>query len=768
MRVPHSTYRVQLSADFTLHDAAERLPSLHEFGVDWVYLSPILQAADGSTHGYDVVDHDRIDAARGGADGLSALSREARRLGMGVLVDIVPNHMGIAVPRENHAWWDVLAHGRGSAYADWFDIDWVVADRLRIPVVGDDDLLPDGRIANLKVVGDELHYHENRYPLAAGTADADPQVAHARQSYELVGWRRADSDLTYRRFFGISTLAGLRVEDPAVFAATHREIGRWFTEGLVDGLRVDHPDGLRDPAEYLARLRALTGGAYLLVEKILEPGEELPRWECEGTTGYDTLGLIDRVLTDPAGERPLSRIADELAGAPVDWASMVHGTKRAVADGILGSEVRRLVRELTSPAEASAPSAESLADGLAELLACFPVYRSYLPLGREYLDEAAAAARSRRPELVGTIDWLVGVLSDERTAPAARFQQTSGMVMAKGVEDTAFYRYSRLSSLNEVGGDPSVFSLTPEQFHAAMIRRQHDWPHAMNALTTHDTKRGEDTRARITALAEYPAEWQKMLEVLSPLAPGRDRSLGNLVNQAVIGSWPASVDRLTAYAVKAAREASTVTSWTDNDERYEQEIRRYVEALESVHPGREIGHFVAMLEPSRRANVLGAKLLNLMIPGVPDVYQGSEGIETSLVDPDNRRPIAWETLRSLQHQVRRPVGGDDSVETCKARLVREGLRLRRDHPELLSRYTPIVAHGAAGHHLLGFDRGGAIAVITRLARSLADRGGWGSTTAELPPGRWRDLLTGSVIVGGEVPVGSVLAQLPVALLVKEA
>lgn len=800
MRVPSSTYRLQLTADFTLHDAADRLADLADFGVDWIYLSPILQAAEGSTHGYDVVDHDRVDAARGGPDGLAALSREARRLGMGVLVDIVPNHMGIAVPAENRAWWDVLRHGRSSAYADWFDIDWAAADRIRIPVVGDDDLRPDGHIANLRVVDGELRYHDNRYPLAPGTdTGGTPAQVHARQSYELVGWRRADHELSYRRFFAINTLAGVRVEDPDVFTATHREIGRWFSEGLVDGLRIDHPDGLRNPAEYLARLRELTGGAYLLVEKILEPGEELPRWQCEGTTGYDSLALVDRVLTDPDGERPLGQLAARLAGEALDWQQLIHDTKRAFADRTLGSEVRRIARDLRadqgstahpapgtgSPAQPAAATAQPATgsparpaagpdaaeysmqeDAIAELLTCFPVYRSYLPHGREHLHQAAARARQLRPDLSAEIDRLLPVLADPATRAAARFQQTSGMVMAKGVEDTAFYRYSRLTSLNEVGGDPSIFAVTPQEFHTAMQRRQQDWPHAMNALTTHDTKRGEDTRARITALAEYPAEWAALLEVLSPIAPGRDRTLGNLVNQAVIGSWPASIDRLTDYAIKAAREAGTITTWTDNDERYEREIRRYIEALESVHPGREIEQLVSTLEPSRRANVLGAKLLNLMMPGVPDVYQGSEGIETSLVDPDNRRDVPWETLGSLHHRVRRPVRASDSVEVCKARIVREALLLRRSRPELFTSYAALEASGPSAQHFLGFDRGGAIAAVTRIPRTLQLQG-WAGTTVRLPSGDWRDLLTGAV-VRGDVPIESLFAELPVSLLTKES
>ena len=478
MRTPRNTYRLQVTEDFDLFEAARRLPYLHDLGVDWVYLSPLLAAEPGSAHGYDVVAHDRIDPARGGEEGLAALSKEARRLDMGVLVDIVPNHVGVATPVENAWWWDLLQHGQASAHAAAFDVDWTAGGgRIRIPVVGDDDQAPGGGpIANLDVVEGELRYHGHRFPIAPGTEGDDAQEVHARQHYELVNWRVADHGLNYRRFFAVNTLAAIRVEDRAVFDESHVEIRRWFDEGLVDGLRVDHPDGLREPGRYLDELAELTGGAYVLVEKILHPGEDLPSsWATAGTTGYDALALLDRVLTDPAAREPLDLLETRLRRAPVDWEQMVHDTKRAVADGILGSEVRRIVRELSSvvevrrpstpeprnPATDAGPPEDRLIDAVAELLACFPVYRSYLPEGRAHLDEAFARARTHRPDLAGTLDELRPRLSDPEAPAALRFQQTSGMVMAKGVEDCAFYRWSRLTSLNEVGADPGVFSITP-------------------------------------------------------------------------------------------------------------------------------------------------------------------------------------------------------------------------------------------------------------------------------------------------------------------
>src|SRR3954454_10372243 len=493
MRVPASTYRLQITADFTLDDAASVLPYLHDLGVDWVYLSPILRAEPGSEHGYDVVDHGQVDPARGGAQGLAALSAEARRLGMGLLVDVVPNHMGVATPRENAWWWDLLARGRDSSYADAFDVDWDAGGgRILLPVVGDDD---EGAV-RVDLAEGVVRYHEHVFPLAPSVEPVEtaPEAVLARQHYELVSWRRGDAELNYRRFFSISTLAGIRVEEPRVFEQSHAEIARWFGEGLVDGLRVDHPDGLRDPAAYLDGLARLSGGAYVVVEKILEPGERLePGWATAGTTGYDVLGVIDRVLVDPAGQAPLTALENRLRGEPLDWHALVHDRKRVVADTTLRAEVRRLAREVVE-AGAGTPDAD-LVDALAEVLACFPVYRSYLPAGRAHLDAALSEARRRRPDLAATLDSLAPVLGDPTAPAAAGFPQSSGAVMAKGVEDCASYRSARLTSLTEVGGDPSTFAVTVEEFHAAMAERQRSWPLAMTATTTHDTKLSEDTRA---------------------------------------------------------------------------------------------------------------------------------------------------------------------------------------------------------------------------------------------------------------------------------
>ncbi|HEX2892371.1 MAG TPA: malto-oligosyltrehalose synthase [Marmoricola sp.] len=784
--VPANTYRLQITADFDLVEAARQLPYLHDLGVDWVYLSPLLAAEPGSTHGYDVVDFSRIDASRGGAEGLAALSTEARRLGMGVLVDIVPNHVGVATPANNPWWWDVLTHGRDSKHAAAFDIDWDFGGgRLRIPVLGDDDVPgEDEPIGHLELIDGELSYHGTRFPVAPGSADdaADPTTVHARQHYELVSWRRADSDLNYRRFFSISTLAGVRVEDPAVFAAAHEEIGRWFDERLVDGLRVDHPDGLRDPRGYLDHLGRLTGRAYVLVEKILEPGEGLPSdWATAGTTGYDVLGVIDRVLVDPRAETTLDALDTRLRGQDLDWEREVHDRKLEVAHRTLLSETRRIVREL--PDSVDAP-AERVEDVVAELLASFEVYRSYLPDGREWLDRAVERAREHRPDLAPVLDQLAPVLSDTEAPAALRFQQTSGMVMAKGVEDCAFYRYPRLTSLNEVGGDPGTFALPVEDFHATMAHRQEHWPDAMTTLTTHDTKRSEDVRARITALAEIAEAWATTLGLLLERAPVPDAAFGSLLWQAILGAWPDSPygdppedlrPRLHAYAEKAMREAGDHTTWTDPDSAYEAAVHAAVDAAFDDSQVRAL--LAQLLDQVARpgwSNGLTAKLVAITAPGVCDVYQGSELWEQSLVDPDNRRPVDYDRRRELLDVVDGtgapggPTGlGDSGV--AKLWVVRNALRLRRDRRELFTGYTPLSASGPAADHLVGFDRGGAITLATRLPLGLDRAGGWGETTLTLPDGRWRDLLAAADagLLEGRVELASVLDPLPVALLVRE-
>lgn len=759
-----SSYRIQISSDFTLRDAAQILGYLHRLGAGWVYLSPLLEAEPGSAHGYDVIDHTRVDASRGGPDALREFCDAAHGFGMRVLVDIVPNHVGIATPRLNAWWWDVLTHGRDSAYAGHFDIDWAAGGgRVRIPVLGDDQ-----ETSELRVEDGELRYYEHGFPIAPGTEGGTPSEVHDRQHYELVSWRRADSELNYRRFFAVNSLAGIRVEDERVFDDSHVEIGRWLREGLVDGLRVDHPDGLADPGAYLQRLSQLAEGKPIWVEKILEGDERMPDWPVDGTTGYDALALIDRVFVDPAGEEPLTALSDALdeRGEPTDWPALVHDRKRAVADSILNSEVRRIAR-LLDGGEAQEPTV----DAIAELAAWFPVYRSYLPFGADRLREARDAALASRPDLADDLERVCARLTDPADPAAVRFQQTSGMIMAKGVEDNAFYRYTRLISLTEVGADPAEFSVPVADFHERQLDRWSRLPESMTTLSTHDTKRGEDTRARIAALAELPDAWERFLREVAGRASIGAGSLENGLWQAAVGAWPISRERLREYALKAAREAGTRTSWTDADERFEQRLLDLVDAAydDEVVRG-EVEAISARIERAGASNGLGAKLLQLLSPGLPDVYQGSERWEQSLVDPDNRRPVGFEAADALLAHIDEGWLPDiDSSGAAKVLVTSRALRLRRDRPELFTTYRPVAATGARAGHLVGFDRGGAIALATRLPIGLERAGGWADTTIDLGRQRMRDELTGRELTGrefaGVTPLARIFERYPVALLV---
>lgn len=769
--IPRSTYRLQIREGFDLHAAADLVPYLHALGADWVYLSPLLVASAGSDHGYDVIDHSTIDPARGGPAGLDALSTAAHGADMGVLVDIVPNHVGVAVPKENRWWWDLLAHGQQSRYAEAFDVDWAFAPRLRIPVLGSD--------ATLTVVDGELDYFGTRFPIAPGSEGGTPEEVHDRQHYELVDWRRADAELNYRRFFAVNSLAAIRVEVPWVFDQSHTEIGRWFAEGLVDGLRVDHPDGLLNPGEYLDDLARLTGSAYVLVEKILEGHERLPaHWQAAGTTGYDALADIDRILVDPAGRVALDDLDARLHGGAVAWADLIHETRRGIADGILRSEVLRIARLVPDIEPADGPplagsvasrsdvAAERVGDGIAELCACFPVYRSYLPYGVEHLEQAAADAARRRPELAPTIDALVDVLRDPGHPAALRMQQTTGMVMAKGVEDTAFYRTSRLASLTEVGADPDEFSIDLREFHRRQEERHGTFPASQTALSTHDTKRGEDVRARIDVLSEVPQRWLATITRIRELVPLGDGPFENLLWESVVGAWPASAQRLHAYAEKASREAGTATGWAAPNTEFEAGMHAAIDRL--FEPGElrdAVEDIVEVVRMPGWSNSLAAKLIQLTAPGVPDVYQGSELWETSLVDPDNRREVDFDhRLRILQSIDDGALPEIDETGAAKLLVTTRALRLRRDRPELFTRYAALTAVGPAAGHLIAFDRGGAVTLATRLPVGLAARGGWADTVVLLPGRPVTDVLTGATLPGGALRVADVLHRYPVGLL----
>ena len=744
MNVPSSTYRLQLRPEFTFADATGVVDYLRELGVGAAYVSPVLDAAPGSTHGYDVVDPTRVRPALGGAAGLRALAARLRAAGLGLVVDIVPNHLSVAGP-ENRWWWDVLRHGRGSAYASYFDIDWS-RGRLLLPVLGSDE-----DIAKLTVEGDELGYDDHRFPIAPGTGDGTPKQVHDRQHYELVDWRRGNAELNYRRFFDITTLAAVRVEDPAVFAATHDEVLRWVADGDVTGLRVDHPDGLVDPGGYLRRLRVAAPDAWLVVEKILHPGEALPAgWPVDGTTGYDALREICGVFVDPAGE--------PAADPPFD--AVRHEASRLVTDTILVAEIRRIAAQVKD-----VDDVENATDAVAELLAAFPVYRSYLPEHGAYLTSAFESARRARPDLAPALAAIERqILAGGELA--SRVQQTSGMVVAKGTEDTAFYRYTRFVALNEVGGAPDRFGVGVAEYHAAAAARAAGWPATMTALSTHDTKRSEDVRARLAVLAELPGEFADAVDRWSARHGIDEPSLNLLAWQTLVGAWPISAERLAGYLLKAAREAKIRTTWTDNDEVFEAAVTAWPSDVLADHElADDVRRFVARITTPGWSNALGQKLLQLAGPGVPDVYQGTELWDYSLVDPDNRRLVNFAPRRELLARIADGWLPDlDDSGAAKLLVTHRTLTLRRDRPDLFTGYRALSAEGPAAPNAIAFARSaGLVAVATRLPVRLAVDGGWRDTVLPLPGGKWTDVLTGNPV--DRLPrLAELLARYPVALL----
>jgi (1->4)-alpha-D-glucan 1-alpha-D-glucosylmutase len=758
---PASTYRLQLGPNLTFAGAAELIPYLQDLGAGALYTSPVLAAAPGSTHGYDVVDPTTASPALGGPEHFSHLAHQLSEAGLGLVVDIVPNHMGIAVPAANPAWWDVLRLGRASPYARFFDVDWDRAP-IMVPVLAD-----AGSVADLTVADGQLAYHDLRFPIAPGTEGGTPQQVHERQHYRLTDWRRANSELNYRRFFDITTLAAVRLEDPEVFAATHATVLRWVAAGRVTGLRVDHPDGLADPGGYLRRLAAAAPSAWRVVEKILGPDEPLPAaWPVHGTTGYDALRLVCGLFVDPDGEPALTAFAAEQCGEQ-DLREMEYTAKRWVAEHILRAEIRRIARVATRKTIDSSDAEPAII----ELLASFPVYRSYLADGEpEALQTAAAEAARRQPALTAAIAALVRQMTgDPEGELAERVQQTAAMVMAKGVEDTVFYRYNRFIALNEVGGDPGRFGVPPEEFHRRAAAVSH--PRSMTALSTHDTKRSEDVRARLAVLSELPGEFADAVRRWSARAGLPEPTLNLLAWQSLVGAWPITPDRLGTYLEKASREAKLATSWTDPNPEFDAAVAAWPKTvLADQELAAGVAGFVALIRAPGWSNSLGQKLVQLAMPGVPDLYQGSELWDLSLVDPDNRRPVDFAHRRDLLARIDAGwLPGVDESGAAKLLVVTRTLRLRRDRPDLFDGYRALAAQGPAAGHVVAFARGGGrlVAVTTRLPLTLQRTGGWRGTVLPLPggPGEWTDVLTGQTVPAGAVPLGRLLSRYPVALLI---
>ncbi|MEU7647964.1 malto-oligosyltrehalose synthase [Streptomyces huasconensis] len=796
---PTATYRLQLQPEFPFAAAEAAVPHLASLGVSHLHLSPVLEAVPGSTHGYDVVDHARVRDELGGEDGLRSLARAAREAGLGLIVDIVPNHMA-AAPRHNRALWEVLREGPGSPYARWFDIDWEAGGgRVLLPVLG-------GRLGDelpaLRVDGDVLRYHDHAFPLREGTEELPlPELLDA-QWYRLSWWRLARTELNYRRFFTISDLIGVRVEEPEVFEATHGKILQLVREGVVAGLRIDHPDGLADPGAYLRQLHEATGGCWTVVEKILADGEQLPAaWPVAGTTGYDALRHLDGVFVDPAGAGELLGQYRRFAAPPADrggeWDATVRRAAYKVITRQLTAEVDRLTREAVAMCAADpalrdhAPWAVRTA--LRELLVRLEVYRPYVSGGaapETVLTERAAQeakAAFTVPEEAETVDVVRdlalgrvgGARGDREGAVAgfrARFAQVASALRAKAVEDTAFYRHAPVLSAAEVGGAPERPAVSVEEFHAYCARVQRDWPYTGTVLTTHDTKRSADVRAGISVLTQCPGRWADLLVELTEqtaraggvCAP--DQQLAWAAWQTAVGFGFPHETRLQDALVKHVREAGLHTSWTEPNEAYEKAVGDFVAAGPCGPPQHAVAAFARDVAPHVRANILGAALLQLTMPGVPDLYQGTEGEYRALVDPDNRRPARFQgqVLERLDTRLdTRREPGDLSEE--KLALTAAALRLRRRRPELFGdagTYVPLAAEGPGGAHCVAYARGGEVVVaVTRLSLRLEEEGaGWRDTELPLPEGRWADLLAPGREFEGRARLSELFAASPVALL----
>jgi (1->4)-alpha-D-glucan 1-alpha-D-glucosylmutase len=895
---PRATYRVQLHSGFTFDDASALTEYLAELGISHLYCSPYLQATPGSTHGYDVVDHRRVNEDLGGAAGLARMHTALRERGLGQILDIVPNHMAIVSP-YNPWWWDVLENGPASNYASYFDVDWETPEmRLRnsvlLPVLGDQygEVLESGEI-QLERDGASLsvRYYDYRFPVAPRSFDtilsaaakrcgsdelaflgdsfgrlplptatdiestrrrhrekdvlqslltrlireqrelgpaidavikeinAQPESLHAlleRQNYRLAYWRAASQDLGYRRFFDINTLVGLRMEDKHVFDDTHFLVLRWLADGTLDGVRIDHIDGLRDPEQYLQWLHQAQPDAWIVAEKILEPGESLrDSWPIAGTTGYDFMNVVGGLLIDSAGERPLTRFYSEFTGESADFHLIAIEKKDLVMREILGSDLNRLTALFVEVCERHPRHRDytrhELHEAICATVAHLPVYRTYLRQvageriraeDERFINTAIDAAKIDRTDIDQRLfDFLRDLLllrqpGDLETELAMRFQQFTGPVMAKSVEDTAFYCFNRFAALNEVGGDPARFGVSIDEFHRDCEIAHALWPQRMLATSTHDTKRSEDLRARMSLLSEIPERWIAAVrgwsEMNRPWWRGglSDRNAEYLFYQTLVGAWPIERERITEYMRKAAREAKVRTSWTAPNEEYERSLTGFIDgALDNVEFVNELTAFVAPLIWPGRVNALAQTLIKLTAPGVPDFYQGSELWISTLVDPDNRGAVDYALRRQLLTELRtlmvEEVLGRTDEALPKLWLIRQALDFRRRCPQLFGRdgdYEPIRASGLRAAHVIAFARGGgAITVAPRLPIGLARDGSisigrplltgltpdWGDTTIALPRGRWHNVLTGDTIDGDGALLAKLLSRFPVCLLARE-
>lgn len=880
-RIPVGTYRLQLHADFGFDDAAAIAGYLHDLGISHVYCSPYLQAAPGSIHGYDIVDHHKVNDELGGPEAHERFSLRLGACGLGQVLDIVPNHMAIS-GRRNRLWWDVLENGPSSRYSIYFDIDWQpreerLRNKLLVPILGDHygKVLARGEIA-IKRRGGEffIQYFDHQLPAAPrslspilsvaaqesgsdylaflsdslcrlpGPALTDRASATERhrdkevirgllerliaetpfigevvdrtldqfnrdpdrldeilelQSYRLAFWRTAKQELAYRRFFDVNTLVGLRMEDPQVFADTHAVILKWLREGVLDGIRVDHPDGLRDPRQYFEQLRQNASDVWIVGEKILEAGETLrSNWLIDGTTGYDYLNQVNGLFIESGNEQALTQFYTAFTQEPTDYRAICRDKKHQVLRELLGSDVNRLTNLLLEICQSHREHRDYMRDDairvLREIVAVFPVYRTYVVPERDdiaeddirYSNEAIEMAKANRPDLDPELfDFVRDILLLHARGPletefVMRFQQFTGPAMAKGVEDTVFYSFNRLVSLNEVGGDPGIFGVAPEEFHRFCQQTQQSHPKTMVSTSTHDTKRSEDVRARINVLSEIPEAWTQAVgrwsEINSTYKSGGlpDRNTEYLLYQTMLGAWPISTERIQTYMEKACREAKQHTSWLSPNESFESATRDFISAIyENREFRKDFENFVNPLIAPGRINSLSQLLLKLTLPGVPDIYQGNELWALDLVDPDNRRPVDYEFRRGLLAELPgltvKQVWERIDEGLPKLWTIYHALRTRRRYPAPFGEhtaYTPLCANGDKRRHLIAYLRGKSVAVLApRLVWQLG--GDWSNTYLQIPEGAWRNVLTEKKLNGGNLEVGRLLADFPTALLIRQ-
>jgi (1->4)-alpha-D-glucan 1-alpha-D-glucosylmutase len=864
MTPPRALARLQFHAGFTLDDAVDVVGYYAHLGISHLYASPILRARAGSTHGYDVVDCHEVNPEIGGEDALRRLVASLRSHDMGLVLDIVPNHMGVGV--ENAWWMDVLRHGRESRYAGYFDIDWqphdpLLRNRLLLPILGAgyEATLREGQLRLVRRRDQwMLRVYDDHLPLspasvaklgedAASTHDPSTDEGRAalhelieRQHYRLAFWKLASDMVNYRRFFDINELAGLRIERTAVFEDTHKTIFRLYAEGLIDGVRCDHVDGLADPRRYCRQLRhrlerlraqrpagAQRDGAYLVVEKILASDESLRLdWRTDGTTGYEFMDQVSAVLHDETGEGPLTELWRKLTGENADFGTQAVRARRQILVDSFEAELDRTARALFAAARADVATRDvslaAIRRVLVELLVHFPVYRTYAGgAGRDAYDEAMfaraveGALRTIRLEDVELLHLVSGWLGGEaprslppgtvrraRERAMAVFQQATSPVAAKAVEDTAGYRYGRLLSRNEVGVDAAMLAIAPDEFHRRCLERATSLPHNLLATATHDHKRGEDLRARLAVLSEVAGRWVVTVERWrmrhagfrtrtedGRMAPSAGDEL--MLYQMLVGAWPLGLapddeegverfaTRIAAWQRKALREAKRWTRWTSPNEPYEDACEDFLRSLLSSNDhAAELAAFAGYIAVPGAANGLAQTVLRLTTPGVPDLYQGTDYWDFSLVDPDNRRPVDFLARAA---SLERDVLPADALATWRDGTIKQAviarlLRLRRDHPDLFARgtYRPLVASGPAADHALAFlreHRGQKLVVV--VARHTAEwLGGagnpaipadrWAGTTLTLPKGHWQDVFGPGRSRGDECSLADLMGELPIA------